>query len=181
MTLAQAQRDMRSAYAGGAPGVLASATMWFAAGCVALYSAPQKTVLALFFGGMMIHPLAVVIAKGLGRRGAHAKGNPLGALALEGTVWMLLGMVLAYGVSLWRIELFFPAMLLTIGGRYLTFATLYGMRLYWACGVVLAAAGYLLAASAASLAMGAFAGAAIELVFAILIFIGQRGAAPQPA
>ncbi|MDB5951470.1 MAG: hypothetical protein JWR65_3325 [Massilia sp.] len=162
------------AYLGGAPGVLASALAWFTAACVAMYGTAQKAVLALFAGGMMIHPLGVLISKGLGRPGAHVKGNPLGNLALEGTVWMLLGLVLAYGLSLWRIDMFFPAMLLIIGGRYLTFATVYGMRIYWACGVALAAAGFLLSANFASPANGAFVGSAIELVFAVTIYVIDR-------
>lgn len=176
LTFAGAQRDMRHAYFGGAPGMFASALAWLVAACMALYGSPQQAVLALFVGGMLIHPVGVALAKVCGRPGAHTKGNPLGNLALEGTIWMLLGLALAYGVFLWRSELFFPAMLFVIGGRYLTFATLYGMRLYWACGIALAAAGWLLGASAASMALGGFVGAAIEFAFAVAIVVVEKNA-----
>jgi len=63
---------------------------------------------------------------------------------------------------------------LIIGGRYLTFATLYDMRIYWAFGVTLAAAGFLLAANMASIAAGAFTGGLIEVVFAGLIYLNLR-------
>ena len=60
-----------------------SAVVWLVAGGVALKDTPSRAILALFVGGMVIHPLGGVIAKALGRSGAHARGNPLGALALE--------------------------------------------------------------------------------------------------
>ena len=167
---------MRAGYFGGAPGMFASALVWLVAGVVAATSAPPRAILALFVGGMLIHPLGVVLAKALGRPGAHTRGNPLGALALESTAILLLGFPLAYVVSQAHVTWFFPAMLLVIGGRYLTFATLYGMRVYWACGAMLAVAGFLLVAMHAPFHIGAFAGAVIEGTFAERIFRLIRGA-----
>jgi hypothetical protein len=66
-------------------------------------------------------------------------------------------------------ELFFPAMLLIIGGRYLTFASLYGMKIYWALGATLAIAVVPLLLFKAPVAAGALAGALIEFAFALLI------------
>jgi hypothetical protein len=110
----------------------------------------------------------------MGSSGSHARTNPLGALALEGTVFMVFCLPLAYVVSLYRVEWFFPAMLLVIGGRYLTFSTLYGLRLYWLFGAALALAAYALAAMRASPSAGAFTGAAIEAVLAAALFVGTR-------
>ena len=129
---------------------------------------------ALFVGGMLIHPLSVVSTKVMGRSGTHSKQNPLGTLALATTFWMIMCLPLAYGVSLRRIEWFFPAMLMIIGGRYLTFSTIFGTRLYWLCGGTLAMAGYLVATINAFPAVGAFVGAAIEAAFAIVIFVQAR-------
>lgn len=174
MTFAAAQADMRHAYAGGFIGIMVSGTVWLVAGAVAWFRTPQVAIIALLAGGMLIHPLSVVLAKVSGRSGAHAKGNPLGQLSGEATGWMLLGIGMAYCLSLWRIDLFFPVMLLTIGGRYLTFATVYGMRLYWAFGAVLAAAGMVFATQVTAFASGAFAGGVIEMVFAALIYANLR-------
>ena len=80
-------------------------------------------------------------------------------------------------VSLHRIEWFFPAMLCVIGGRYLCFHTMFGLRAYLLCGAVLAAGGWLLVRFNAGPAAGAFAGAAIETVFAIAVLLGARAAA----
>jgi hypothetical protein len=165
-----AQRDMRFGYYGGAPGVLASAIAWLAAGLVAGFHSPKTAVLVLFGGGMLIHPVGVLIAKLLGRPGAHTKGNPLGALALEGTIFMLLCLPLAYAVSVHRIEWFFPAMLLVIGGRYLTFATLYGWRIFRVLGGALALMAFALVILRMPPAVAALAGGAAELVFAAVLF-----------
>ena len=181
-TLADAQRDMRTAYLGGAPGVLVSGLVWTVAACVALWLSPQRAVWALFVGGVFIHPLSVVLVRLLGRSGRHAQGTPLGPLAMATTFWMILMLPLAYAVSLLRIELFFPAMLFVIGGRYLCFQTLYGNRLYWLIGAVLAVSGYCLAALNAPVAIGAGAGALIEIGFAAVLLVGaRREAGMRPA
>ena len=169
VTIAEAQRDMRAGYVGGAPGMFASALVWLAAGLVAVQVSPQRAVVALFVGGVLIHPIGVLLARALGRTGQHTHGNPLGQLALETTAWLVLSMPLAYAVSLVRMDLFFPAMLLVIGGRYTTFATIFGRRVFWACGGALVAAAYALASLNATPATGAFTGAAIEAVFAVVI------------
>ena len=167
---------MRFAYYGGALGVLASATAWLVAGLVSAWYSSERAVWALFIGGMFIHPAAVLLNKAIGRPGNHTRGNPLGPLAWASTVWLMLSLPLAYSVSLLRIDWFFPAMLLVIGGRYLTFSTLYGMRIYWLCGATLAIAAYLLVLAHASPSLGAATGAAIEALFALAIIILTRRA-----
>jgi len=171
MTTDEAQRDMRLAYLSGAPGMLASALAWLAAGVVAAQVSHSAAVLMLFAGGMLIHPAGVLLCKALGRSSRHAKTNPLGALALESTAWLILCLPIAYAVSQFNVRWFFPAMLLVIGGRYLTFRTLFGLRVYWACGATLALAGYLLAVSKSQPHVAAFAGAAIEVAFATAILL----------
>lgn len=169
--LLQAQANMRSAYYGGAAGMLASSIAWLCAAVATLQTSNQQAVWVLFIGGMLIHPVGVMIAKLLGRSGNHAKDNPLGSLAWASTLWLIFSLPLAYAVSLLRIEWFFPSMLLIIGGRYLVFSSLYGMRIYWPCGLALAGAAYLLAATKATPTMAAFTGSAIEAVFAVMIFV----------
>ena len=86
----------------------------------------------------------------------------------------MLAIAVAFVASFQKTEWFFIAMLLTIGGRYLTFATLYGLRIYWACGAALAGAGFALAVLGASSAVIALTGSVIELLFAALIFSGEK-------
>jgi hypothetical protein len=174
ITIADAQREMRFAHYGGAPGMLTSAAVWLIAGIVSIVMSPDRAVWALFIGGVLIYPISVLLTKAIGRSGKHNANNPLGSLALATTFWMILALPLAYGVSRLRIEWFFPAMLFIIGGRYLTFSTIFGTRIYWLCGAALALAGYILGRANASPEFGAFSGAAIEAVFAITIFATTR-------
>ena len=172
--LSRAQADMRFAYVSGASGMLASSIAWLCAAIATMQASPKQAVWVLFIGGMVIHPVGVLISKVLGRPGNHSKGNPLGSLAWASTLWLIFSLPLAYAVSLLRIEWFFPAMLLVIGGRYLVLSSLFGMRIYWACGLVLAGAGYSLGQASASPTMSAFAGASIEFSFAAAVFALNR-------
>ena len=172
--LSQAQGDMRFAYCSGASGVLASSLAWLCAAIATVQVSPPQAVWVLFIGGMLIHPVSVLISKLFGRPGNHTKGNPLGSLAWASTLWLIFSLPLAYSVSLLRIEWFFPAMLLVIGGRYLVFSSLFGMRIFWACGLALASAAYFLWQANASATVSAFTGAAIEVAFAVAIFVLDR-------
>lgn len=170
MSIAEAQQDMRSAYFGGATGAVTSATVWLVAAVVASFTGPKAGIITLVLGGTLIFPISVLLSRIVGRSGKPSQGNPLAALALEGTIWMLLGIPVAIGAAFYRLEWFFPAMLLVIGGRYLTFATLYGMRIYWAFGATLAAAAFALIVLEAPVVSGAYSGALVEYAYGTAIF-----------
>ena len=174
VSISEAQADMRQGYFSGGDGILASSIVWFMAAAVATFTSAEKAVWALLIGGMLIHPVSVVVCKLLGARGTHTKGNPLGQLAAASTFWLIFCLPLAYVLSLQRPEWFFPAMLLIIGGRYLVFASVYGMRLYWALGLALAAAGYALGFLAAPAHVAAASGATIEAIFAAVCLMQHR-------
>ena len=168
-----AQADMRAGYLSGGAGILASSMAWLAAAVVAWRGTSDQAVLTLFAGGVLIHPVSLVICKLLRAPGGHTKGNPLASLAGATTFWLIFSLPLAYAAYLVRAQWFFPAMLLVIGGRYLTFATLYGMRIYWALGLVLASGAYLIAASKLAPPLAATAGGATELLFAVIVLSGH--------
>lgn len=171
ISVSEAQADMRHGYYGGGPGILASALAWTVATGFAFSGHTQGAVWALLIGGMFIHPVGVLICRLLGAPGSHTKGNPFGQLAGASTFWLIFCLPLACALSLQNLNWFFPAMLLVIGGRYLTFATLYGMNLYWALGLALAMAGFGLGSLAAPVHVSAVVGASIETVFAIFFIV----------
>ena len=174
LTLAEHQRDVRVACAGGGTGMVVSGVLWLGCGVVALGAGPRAAMLANFFGGMFIFPVAVLVERMLGRRGLLADGNPLGNLARESAFMMVVCIPLAFVAAMVRPEWFFPAMLVLVGAHYWPFATLYGMRLYWALGAAMIGAGFLLGLASAPVATGAFVGGAIELAFAPFAYAAVR-------
>lgn len=186
MTVVEVQSDMRNGYYSGATGILASALAWSASTATAILHSPERAVWALLIGGMLIYPLGLLLCRLIGSPGAHTKGNPFGQLAGASTFWLIFSLPLAYALGLRQAAWFFSAMLLIIGGRYLVFATIYGMRLYWALGLALAAAGAVSAPLRAPATVIVAAGAAIELVFGIAAVVQHRSWArkadlPSPA
>ena len=173
-SILDAQRDMRIAYYRGVPGVISSGLVWLVAGVVAILVSSKVGVITLVIGGMFIFPASIILCKVFGARGKHEKGNPLAAFALEGTFWMLLSIPVSVGIAFYKLEWFFPSMMLIIGGRYLTFSTLYGMRVYWVFGAALAISSVALLSFNASTFLSALVGACVELVFAFLIFVRSQ-------
>ena len=169
MNFEEAQKDMNFSYFGGATGVLVSGLVWCLSGLAALMYSNQSSMLTLFFGGMLIHPLAVLLSKALKRPGNHNPKNPLGKLALESTVILFVGLFLAFYVAMLKVEWFYPIMLLIIGVRYLIFNTLYGKKIYWGLGALLMLSGVLCILLGADFVIGAFIGGAIEIVFSLII------------
>ena len=177
MDLDAMQADMRRAYCGGGAGMLASSLVWTAAALVALRGDAQHAIWTLLVGGMFIHPLGMLFAKLAGRPGAHRRDNPLAWLAAASTIWLIASLPLAYAASRLHVEWFFPAMLLVIGSRYLTFDTLFGLRPHRVCGIALLAAGVLAGYLRLPPVAGAAAGAAIEAAFATAILLRERATA----
>ncbi|MFN7977388.1 MAG: hypothetical protein U0P30_04575 [Vicinamibacterales bacterium] len=174
-TLHEHQRDMRDGFAWGAPGMTVSGLVWLAAAAVAMRWSFMSAVLTLFAGGAVIHPLGMLLAKAVGRRGANAPGNPLAALALESTVWMLALLPIAFAVATREPRWFLPAMMSVIGGRYLVFQSIYGARIYWICGGALVAAAWALVALRVDPAIAAATGGLVELAFAAVLWGKSRG------
>lgn len=177
ITIAASQADMRSGYLSGAPGIVASSAAWLAAAAVAFSASFSSAVWTLLVAGAFIHPVGVLLAKLLGAPGKHRAGNPMAGLAVESTFWMLAGILVAIGISLHRIEWFFPAMLLVIGGRYLTFRTIYGLAIYWLLGAALCIAAVGLVFLKAPVPLSALVGGLVELGFAAVLLKSARNSA----
>ena len=170
MKFEDAQKDMSLSYYSGGAGVFISGLVWCIAGLIAVLHSNQSSMLTLFFGGMLIHPLAIFLCKRLNRSGNHDTKNPLAKLALESTIILFVGLFLAFFVAKLQIEWFYPIMLLIIGVRYLVFNTLYGLKTYWVLGGVLMLSGMICILLGAEFMIGAFIGGVTEIVFSLIIF-----------
>lgn len=174
-TLPEFQSEMRRAYLWGSTGIVTSGVVWLVAALVAYLRDPHQAVWTLFIGAGFIAPVSTLIDRALGASGKHSSGNPLGRLGMEGTIFMLMCLPAAYALSLHRMEWFFPAVLMVIGGRYLTFATLFGTRIYWVLGALLGLTAVLGFRLSLPPHATAFAGAAVEIVFGLVLFSRKRG------
>lgn len=135
MKIADAQRDISAAYAGGAPGVFVSGVVWLIAGIMLQQGQSAKLAFAaLFFGGMLIVPASLLISRVLFGAGKVARDNPFQRLGFEGTVVLFAGIFLAYMLISLAPRLAFPALALVIGVRYFAFRTIYGEPVFWALG-----------------------------------------------
>ncbi len=164
------QREMRHAYYDGAPGILVSGLVWITAAVVCHQLEMHTAVWTLFVGGALIFPISTIVEKAIGRPGKTDRPNALNQLALASTIWLILGCAMSYGLFLLDPVLFFPAMMATIGCRYLVFATVYGRTVFWTFGGSLIAAAGLVFYSAAPPAAAAGIGGLIEVAFAFFVF-----------
>ena len=164
------QHDMRHAHYDGAPGILVSGLVWIAAALVCYQLGINKAVWTLLIGGALIHPIGTIVTKALGRPAKTNKANALNQLAMASTIWLILCCAMAYGLFLLVPALFFPAMMATIGSRYLVFASVFGRVIFWMLGVSLLVAASLAYFSAVPPAVAAGLGGLIEVLFAFLVF-----------
>ena len=173
-TFKQAQTDMCIGYANGSIGIIVSGFIWLISAFISYQYSPKQAIWTLLIGGMFIHPVGMLLSKVIGLPGTHTKGNRLGNLAMEGTIFMIMCLPLAFGLSLQHAEWFFQGMLLIIGGRYLTFASIYGFKLYWILGTVLGLAAYLLFYFKVQSLGTLLTGSLIEISFGLLMFFSFR-------
>lgn len=173
-TVKLAQTEMRNNHMYGATGIVVSGLIWLTSSLVAYNYSSRQAVWTLLIGGVLIHPISTIFNKIIGVSGTHSKNNPLASLAMEGTFYMLMCIPLAYELSLQRIEWFFPGMLMIIGGRYLTFNTIFGNRLFWILGGFLGIAGYILFSLNAKCYISALTGAGIEIFFGLFVYLHAR-------
>ncbi len=164
------QQEMRHAHFDGAPGVLVSGLVWLAATLVCYQLGINKAVWTLLIGGALIYPMSTIVTKILGRPAKTSKANALNQLGMASTIWLILCCAMAYGLFLLKPELFFPAMMATIGSRYLVFASMFGRSIFWVMGVSLILAGFLAFYTALTPVVAAGLGGLIEVVFAFLVF-----------
>jgi hypothetical protein len=173
-TLVQAQTDMCRGYANGSIGIIVSGLIWLISATVTYQYSAKQAIWTLLIGGMLIHPVSVLLYKIIGLSGNHTKGNPLGNLGMEGTIFMIMCLPIAFGLSLQYSEWFFQGMLLIIGGRYLTFSSIYGIRLYWILGAILGVAAYLLFYNSVQSFGTLLTGSLIEISFGTFMFLSFR-------
>lgn len=141
MNLEQAQSEIRKSYLRGGPGTIISGLVWLAAALVASSDGVNKGFLVLFFGGMLIFPLATLVVKFIFKRQLLPKGHHGGQIVIE-TIFPMIGMLFAAWLFIpFKAEWVFPLASIAVGAHYFGFRSAYGDRLYWLLGALMCLVG----------------------------------------
>ncbi len=167
MDVRDAQREMRCAYMGGFWGQLVSSMIWLASAILGTWVSPRASILAVVIGGFFIFPLTHLLLRLSPRRASVSRDNPFTSLGMQVAFVLPLSMLLLAPVGLYRLNWFFPALMILVGAHYLPFATLYGMRMFLFLAGTLIAAGVAIAVFfAATFSLGSWVGGTALFVFA---------------
>jgi hypothetical protein len=167
MNIIEAQREMRTRFVGGFYGQLVSGLLWLASASLASWSSPRAAITTLVVGGFFIFPVTELLLRLAGERSSLSAGNNLRHLGMQVAFVLPLSMPLLLPVGLYRLNLFFPAMMVLLGAHYLPFVFLYGMRMFAVLTALLVGGGIGIARFwPSSFSVGAWYTGATLLVFA---------------
>jgi hypothetical protein len=167
MQIEQAQREMRTRFAGGLYGQAVSGVLWLGSAFLAQLQGPRPAILLLVLGGFLIFPLTEALVRLRG--GAPlSRDNALKQLGMQVAFVLPLSMPLLLPVAQFKLSLFYPAMMILLGAHYVPFVFLYGMRLFAVLAALLVGAGVVIAMllPQAAFAAGAWYTGAVLLVCA---------------
>ncbi len=166
MLVEDAQRHLRTAFLGGFWGQLVSSLLWLASAALATWSTPRAAIAILVIGGFFIFPTTLLLLRLTGAPASPTQGNPLSELGMQIALTLPITMLLLVPVTEFRLNLFYPALLILLGVHYLPFVFLYGMRMFNALCAILVSSGVVIAhCYPHSFSLGAWAGALALLVF----------------
>jgi len=173
LAIADAQRDVRTTFAGGFPGHLVIAAIWLASAALATWGSHRAAILTLAIGGVFIFPLTQLLLRFMGRPASLPKGHPMNALARQIAFIVPLCLPLVAAATLYRRDWFYPAFMILVGAHYLPFAHLYGIWKYEVLAALLIGGGLLIGLYVPIFSLGAWVAVALFLGFA---FVARRAA-----
>lgn len=145
MLVEDAQREVRTVFRGGFWGQLVASAIWLASAAFAVWVSPRAAILAAVLGGFFIFPLTQVLLRLSGRRVSLSSGNPLWYLGMQIAFTLPLTMLLLAPVTAFRLNWFYPALMILVGAHYLPFTFLYGMRMFIPLSAILIGGGVVIA------------------------------------
>lgn len=145
MDVENAQREVRCVYVGGFWGQLVSSVIWLVSAALGTWVTPKASILTAVVGGFFIFPLVTLLLHLSGGRSRVSGENQLHWLGMQVAFVLPFSMLLLVPVGFYRLNWFFPALMVLLGAHYLPFAFLYGMRMFLFLAGILMAGGVVVA------------------------------------
>jgi hypothetical protein len=166
MTIADAQREVRTVFMGGFIGQLVSAGVWLVSASLATWGTRRAAILVLALGGACIFPVTTLILRGMGRPASLGAGNPMDQLARQVAFTVPLNFLLVAAVAVHHVNWFYPACMVVVGTHYLPFVFLYGMWQFGLLAAAMIAGAVVIGLHGPSFSAGAWVTALLLAVFA---------------
>lgn len=167
--IAEAQREMRSAFLGGFAGQFVSGLIWLIASASSVVLTKYYGMAFLFFGSMGIFPLTQLILRLIGRPAKVSPENGMWALGSQIAFTVPINFLLVGAATLYKEQWFFPAAMIVVGAHYLPFITLYGMKMFGVLAALLVFGGASLGLYGPPIfSLGGWLTGSILIVFAFL-------------
>lgn len=171
MNICDAQQEIRFRFHGGFYGQLVSGVLWLLSGFLAVTVGVNSAIIALVFGGFVIFPATESLVRLSGRK-KLSENNTLWCLGIQVAFVLPFSMLLLWPVTLYRTNLFYPAMMILLGSHYIPFVFLYGMRLFAFLAAILIGGGVCIAMFGAhTFSTGAWTTGIVLVLFA---FLGRK-------
>ena len=124
MDIGEAQLEMRTRFLGGFYGQTVSGLLWVVSAGLATWSSPRAAITTLVVGGFFIFPVTELLIRLAGAKGPLSATNSLRHLGMQVAFVLPLSMPLLLPVGLYRLNWFYPAMMVLFGAHFLPFAFL---------------------------------------------------------
>jgi hypothetical protein len=169
MHIGDAQREMRIRFAGGFYGQLVSGVLWLVSASLATLNTPRMALTMLVVGGFFIFPITEMLIRVSKGKSPLSKQNSLSQLGMQVAFVLPLSMPLLLPISLYSLNLFYPAMMILLGAHYIPFVFLYGMRMFAVIAALIAGGGLVIAMYwSNSFSIGAWYTGVILVLFALV-------------
>ncbi len=179
MQVQDAQREVRTVFIGGFFGQLVASALWLVSAALGTWVTPRAAIIELTLGGVFIFPITQLLLRLTGRHASVASGNPLGSLGMQFAFMLPMSMLLLVPVTAFRLNWFYPALMILVGAHYLPFTFLYGMRMFIPLCAILVGGGTAIALYVpGSFSLGGWAGGLTLFIFA---WIGRVSAQSERA
>jgi hypothetical protein len=177
VNISDAQRDVRSVFLGGFAGQLVSGLVWLLSAVLATWRSPKAAIIAVLVGGFFIFPLTQLLLRLMGRPASLPKGHPMNALGMQVAFTLPFNLPLVAAATLYRLNWFYPSLMIALGTHYLPFIFMYGMPQFGVLAALLIGAGLTIGLYMQSsvFSLGAWLTALILLLFAFIVrSVAQR-------